>query len=334
MKNIKKNSILLLIITLLILFLVLKDDFNDIINVLLNVDIKYIIFSIIAMFVYLIFRSLSKFSIVREYSKSLKFITIFKQTLITQFLNGITPFSTGGQPMEIYMLKKSNLSLAKSTNVVLLTSLVYQIALVLYGVFAIVMNYKYSFFDSIPFVRKLVVLGFSINTIVCIAICVICFSNKTSTFIANICIKIGKKLKIIKDDSDFVERMNNKIYDFQQSGKLFITNKKLFIKMFIYEVIALTIFYSIPLFLIKGLKIESSIGLLTVLTSSAYVLLIGSFVPIPGGSGGIEFGFIKFFGTFISNSNLSALLLIWRFVTYYLGIVIGGIAFSFYKGDE
>ena len=27
----------------------------------------------------------------------------FKHNIIVQFFNGVTPFSTGGQPMEIYM---------------------------------------------------------------------------------------------------------------------------------------------------------------------------------------------------------------------------------------
>ena len=62
-------------------------------------------------------------------------------------------------------------------------------------------------------------------------------------------------------------------------------------------------------------------------------MLIGSFVPIPGGTGGLEYGFIKFYGFFIFGSTLSAVMIIWRFITYYFGLIVGGIAFNFKRGD-
>ena len=46
-KSIKKNTIILLITTLIILFLVLKDDFNNIVNTLSKVDYKFILLAIL-----------------------------------------------------------------------------------------------------------------------------------------------------------------------------------------------------------------------------------------------------------------------------------------------
>ena len=63
-------------------------------------------------------------------------------------------------------------------------------------------------------------------------------------------------------------------------------------------------------------------------------MLIGSFVPIPGGSGGLEYGFVAFYGTFISGSLLSAVMLVWRFITYYFGMIIGALAFYIKKVKE
>jgi uncharacterized protein (TIRG00374 family) len=58
---------------------------------------------------------------------------------------------------------------------------------------------------------------------------------------------------------------------------------------------------------------------------------MGSFVPIPGASGGIEYGFTQFFGNFIGLNMIGAVLIIWRTITYYLGIIIGAILFNFEK---
>ncbi|MGN1000590.1 MAG: YbhN family protein [Bacilli bacterium] len=334
MKNIKKQSFILLIITSIIMIFILKDNFREIINIIFGMDIRWLLVAIGFIVLYWVFRALGMFYIVKKHSDKIKFKTIFDQTLITQFFNGVTPFSTGGQPMEIYMLKKCNISLAKSTNIVIQNFIVYQVTLVLYGIFAVIMNYKYNFFESAIFLRRLVLIGFLINTIVCIVTLFVCFSKRLSNFIVNISIKIGTKLRIVKDVDNTLIKWNRRLLEFQESAKLFINNKSLFLKGFIINLLALTCYYVIPFFLILGMGITNTMTPLSAIISSAYVLIIGSFVPIPGGTGGIEYGFLKFFGNFISGSALSAVLLIWRFITYYLGIIIGGVVFSFYKGDE
>ena len=236
--------------------------------------------------------------------------------------------------MQIYMLKKSNISLAKSTNIVMQDFMMYQVALVLYGVFAVVVNYKFGFFESVPLLRKLVFLGFLINTLVCLMVVILCFSKKTSKKIFNLCFKFLSKIKFIKNPDDVRKKWSNRLLEFQESADLFMRNKSLFLKGTILNILALTCYYIIPFFIILGMRDTTNMSALNVIVSSAYTLVIGSFVPIPGGTGGIEYGFLKFFGNVNTGSTLSAMLLTWRFITYYLGMIIGGVMFSFYRGDE
>ena len=333
MKNIKRHSIVLMFITIIILYVVLKDDFSSIIEIVVNMDIVFLLISICIIVLNWFFKALCMYYIAREYSKTIRFITVFKQAIITQFFNGVTPFSTGGQPMEIYMLNKCNISVPKATNIVLQNSLVYQIALVLYGVIAILLNLKFQLFNSIKFLKYLVVFGFFVNTLVCVLIFVVSFSKRISNNLLSIVTKIGLKFKIIKNKEEFSEKYNNKISEFHQSARIYKNSKKLFCVGIFLNFISLTLLYSVPFFLALGMG-NTNLSLLNAISSSAYTLLVGSFVPIPGGSGGIEYSFTQFFGVFTSNYNLSALLLIWRFVTYYFGMILGGLIFSFNKGRD
>lgn len=334
MKNLKKHSFILLLVTLLVLYLVLKDNFSQIMGLLLSMKLGYLLLAVIFIFLYWVFKSIAMDIVARHYSKSIKGFNIFKQIVITQFFNGITPFSTGGQPMQIYMLKKSNISLAKSTNIVMQDFMMYQVALVLYGIFAVIANYRFGFFESVPLLRRLVFLGFLINTLVCLMVVILCFSKKTSKKIFDLCFKILSKIKFIKNPNEVREKWNNRLLEFQESADLFMRNKSLFLKGTILNILALTSYYIIPFFIILGMRDTTNMSVLNVIVSSAYTLVIGSFVPIPGGTGGIEYGFLKFFGNVNNGSTLSAMLLMWRFITYYLGMIIGGVMFSFYRGDE
>ena len=107
-------------------------------------------------------------------------------------------------------------------------------------------------------------------------------------------------------------------------------SKILFINIILINLIALVCLYLVPFALIMGLG--ESINPLVCIVTSAYVMLIGSFVPIPGGSGGLEFGFVRFYGFFIGGAKLSSIMIAWRLITYYLGLIVGAIFVS--KGEE
>ena len=259
MKNIKKHSIILMFVTILILVLVLKDNFDDIISEIFRMNIWWLLFAAVIIFLYWSFKGLSTFLIARKYSKKIKLSTLVKQTIITQFFNGITPFSTGGQPMQVYMLTKNNISLANSTNIILQDFIVYQIALVLFGLFAITINANYNFFSNSTYLKKFVILGFIVNSVICIGVIVLCFSKKVSRFLLKKGINIGCKLKIIKDKEKILEKGKEKIKEFQDSAKIYMKSKKLFITGIVVNILALFLLYSIPLiFIILDLRSGSS----------------------------------------------------------------------------
>ena len=94
--------------------------------------------------------------------------------------------------------------------------------------------------------------------------------------------------------------------------------------------ISLILLYSIPYTIILGMGLKD-INYIYILIATTYVMIIGSFVPIPGGTGGIEYGFMYFCGLIISGSVLTAVMLMWRFITYYLAMIIGAIFLMMYR---
>ena len=328
-KSIKKNTIVLLLITIIVLYFVLKDDFNGIVLAFKNINILFIIIGLIFYFLSVIIKGYVNYLIINDKEKiSLK--ESIKHNLITQFFNGITPFSTGGQPMEIYMITEHNISLAKATNYTIKSFIFYQIALVICGFLAVLYNLIFKIFPKVTILKHLVLLGFLINIFVAICLLLISYSKTTTTFLSNLIIKISKKFKIkIKE-----EEIRNKFSDYYKSSQELKKNRKLTFIGILLNIISLLLLYSIPLFILFSMGDYSSLDIPKTITSSAYVYLIGGFVPIPGASGGIEYGFNRFFGNFIKSATLSAVLLIWRFITYYLGMIVGALLFSLEKKES
>lgn len=324
----KLNVLVLIIVTVLVLYFSLKDNFNEIMNQILTMNVWYLLVAILLLVIFWIFRTYPMYTFCKKINKDFKYLSAIQLTLRTQFFNAITPFATGGQPYQIYYLKQAGIDYAESTSVVLENFIVYQIALVILGIVALITNNVFHIFKSVPLLQKLVAVGFFMNTFMIVIMFVLAFSKKVSKFLINIGITVLTKLHIVKDKEKKLNEWDKNISHFNESAKILLKDKSTFIFNIVCNFIALCCLYLIPVFILYSMGIFDAFNPGVGIVTSAYIMIIGSFVPIPGGSGGLEYGFLQFYGNFVSGSVLSAVMLIWRFITYYLGMIIGAIALN------
>lgn len=321
------NVVLIVVITSLVLYFSLKDNFTDIINQILNINIFWLIIAFLFVIGYWFLRSCAVHTFIRMVDKKMKFKSSILLMLRTQFVNAITPFATGGQPYQIYYLKKCGINLTNSTVIIVENFIVYQIALVLLGLIALISNIIFDIFGNNPLLSKLIAIGFAMNTLVIILLFIVSFCRKINKKIINLGIIILTKLKIVKDKNKQIDKWNETINQFHASATVLLKHKSKFFLTIFYNFLALIGLYIVPLIVLFSMGDYNSMNAFEVVITSAYVMLIGSFVPIPGGSGGLEYGFMSFYSNFLSGSVLPAVMLVWRFITYYFGMIVGAISF-------
>ena len=284
------------------------------------------------MLLYWFLKSLVLYYCTKKFDSKYTLRKSIKLLLDTQFFNAVTPFSTGGQPYQIYRLKKQGISLEQGTNIVIQDFIVYQIALLTLGTIAVITNNVLGFFPDDDLLKKLVLIGYLINLSVIIILFVVAFNKKSNKVLLNIAIKVGAKLKLIKDKEKFLKKSHEIISDFHSNAIILMKSKWHFIKIILLNFVALSCLYLIPFALIIGLG--EDINPFIAIVTSAYVMLIGSFVPIPGGSGGLELGFVRFYGFFIGGAKLSSIMIVWRLITYYFGLFIGAISVGIGEDEQ
>ena len=180
MKNKKSvlNIIILVIITGLVLYFSLKDDFDNIIHEIITLNPFWFLVAIFFVVCYWLFKAIEVHHVICDFKPDYKFKQTLKLMLSTQFFNAITPFASGGQPFQIYMLNKSGVKLTDSTNIIIQNFIVYQIPLVFLGLVAIISNHFGHFYKEVHLLKYLVTLGFIINTAVIIGLFTIAFAKK------------------------------------------------------------------------------------------------------------------------------------------------------------
>lgn len=332
MKLKKKNAIIIFVIYLLILVYILKDDYKSIIQNLLLANKTLIFAAVLLVILYWMVKALSLFIVVKKNGGEIKYQKILELVIINQFFCGITPFAVGGEPMQIYLLNKRGIEVFTATNMIIQEFIMYQTALILVGIFSIFANFYFKLFEFTPLITKMIIVGFTINILVAGFLILISFSKKFSRMIVKLLINLGHRFKLIKDKEKKIKEWEVKLKDYNRSADTLMSNKKLFLTCVSINIVDILMLYTVPLVVFTSLNFN--VGLLEAITFSTLIAIIGNFVPIPGGSGGVEFGFLTFFGLIAPDVILKSALIVWRFITYYFGMIVGGIFFTLYEGDE
>ncbi len=330
MKNKKINLLILFIAMVLVLYFSLKDDFVGIIKELKNV--KPIIFftAILVFLLSLLFKAASLKTFIKKHKKNYSLKKAYQMTLIGQFMNGITPFQTGGQPFQIYLLKKDGIRISDATSAMIKDHLAYQTALILVGLIAITLNSILKISVKNHYLYWLIFLGFIVNFVVLIMLLVICLAKKQGIKIATKIVHFVFKFNIVKKIGTSEEAVNKSLENFYKIGIDLKNNKKTILKAIIFNVLNLTFLYLIPFVIFSAIRCNE-VSALESFVSTAFVMLIANLIPIPGATGGIEYGFLQFFKGYATSSVVVGAMLLWRFVTYFLAMMIGFVTLSLRK---
>ena len=331
----RKNFLYTMIISFVLLVFFLHKDFINIFGALLHASMPWLILGIICMLIFWFLEAQIYYSILRKYTTDISLGQMFKLTLATQFFNGITPFSTGGQPFQIYILNnESKLGLGEITSASVQNFIIYQLALVIYCLVALVIHIFHPILLFGKYSTAIIFVGFVLNFLVIGFLFFISINQRFLNFVSSAGLNFMVKIRLIKNREKSLNKLLSFTKSFSDNMKLLKNDPALLLQGLVLNALRLTIFYMIAYFVCRALGLDD-ISMIEAILASAYTMLITSIVPLPGASAGAEFGFLVFFSSFIAGPVATAIMLVWRFITYYIGLILGFLVFFFgYKSDS
>ena len=320
------NIILIVVFTLIVLYFSLKDNYDDIIDLLLNSDIRWLFISYLFVLSYTFLKSIVTNDIINKFKK-FDIKKTFDLQLMTFFFNAITPFSTGGQPFQVYVLKKNKLSLSDGTNVIIQETIIHQISLIMVGLLVNIMNQIFNIYKFEGIMLTFLILGFGLNILIIFLLFLISHSNKIDKLLTKYIVKLLTSFRIIKN-KEILNKLHNTIDNFNYNSKILLKDKKRFIKLILANCLALLCLYVVPITIAFSFNEYISFNGMIAIVLVSFISIISSYVPLPGGIGGQEYLFILMFGAYVNQPLLSSLMIMWRFVTYYLPMIVGALIFN------
>ncbi|MDR0898921.1 MAG: flippase-like domain-containing protein [Lactobacillaceae bacterium] len=253
--------------------------------------------------------------------------------LLEQFGNGVTPMAIGGQPMQMLGLSQAGVPIGEATSVSLMKFIIYQGMIVVTFLISLVFGFRYVA-DHLKAMTVLVVFGVVIHLVVLFLLIFVMFSPRVTKTMASLVVKPIEWFTDKNKARGIHESLNEKIEDFHAVSKLLFSQKKVLFKTSLLTLLQLIFFYVVPYFILLAFKIPN-VNLLFVVALNVILTLAVSIFPIPGGSGGAEIGFKMLFASFITyQPQLILAMLLWRILTYYLGLFAGIVAYNFIPNNE
>ncbi len=247
----------------------------------------------------------------------------FSVGMIGLLYSALTPFSTGGQPMQIYSMHKMGMDTGKAGSIIAVKTLTYQIVMVLYSLIAVAS--KLHFFQtSVSNFSFVTIIGLLSNSVFIAFVFLFMISETTTDRIVTAVIQFLHKAKLCRHPKERYEKVHGQLEMFHDASKLMGNSAKLYLTAMGFSVIQITINSLVPYCIYRSFGLHTA-PVTTMVAAQVFVAMVSAFVPLPGSSGGAEGSFYLFFGMFFQSAILPAILL-WRFLTYYSNILFGGIA--------
>lgn len=316
----------LIIIALSVVFLLayvfLVDGAENILSLLWSVSKGWLLIALLAMVVYWLLEAIALHLITKRYYKKQKFSQTLHTSMIGQLFNCVTPFSSGGQPMQAVDMTQYGVPAGIASCSLLIKFIVYQFSLTILGAIVLIMKFSYFTHNISNFVY-LVIIGFLVNFFVLAFLICIGFFKPFATKIVSAVITLLVKLHLIKNEEMRREQAAREIEAFHNGFEQIKHNKSQFIITFLISAVQIIVFSAIPYFIYLGFGLSGE-SVVTIICAQIFVSMITAFVPLPGAAGGAEVSFYMFFSLFFG-SSVNAAVLLWRLFTFYLPILVGSL---------
>lgn len=277
------------------------------------------------LLLYFTFDGLRLYYVLKTLNNDIDFRHIVKLVFINLFVSNITPFATGGGFVQIYFLNKKGISLGNATAATTIRTVLATMFFFITTPLIILTEEKFTQI----FPKQTVLFYISLFSVLYfIFFYIVIFKNRLLKKIVYNFLRFIRHKELISKNKfrEVCQNLFEEIDVFSDNLNYFLRGNK---KDIVFTIIATLLFllaeFSFSVILIQGLGYEVSV--ISIIFMQVVVVFSMYFAPTPGATGVAEGSYSLLFSRFVSSSEIVPLIFAWRFLTKYIGMIIGMILF-------
>lgn len=261
----------------------------------------------------------------------------YKISALGKYYDIITPFSTGGQPFQIFYSNKYGIKGGQSVSIVMSKYMFQQIAYFILTTVVLFSNLAVSTTAVGAGETVFTVMcwiGYIITAVLILGVCLIMLNRKVGVGIVVFFLKLFCKL-FKKDYNKLFRKVMRTVTSWQHTMRRYRKSPFIWIFNILASLAFFLIQYSIPFFIYCAFEGFHPEVWYRILTITIMVDLSASFNPLPGGTGVSELSFDALFRSLFEGSTLWAML-IWRILTLYIYLLqgVGMLVYDYTIGNR
>lgn len=285
-----------------------------------QMDPIYLLFSFIFWMIHILLDSLRVSILCQGVTGKWGSIRTSAEVILTgAFLAAVTPFQTGGLPVQLYLLKREGISYGKGTLIILLRAIFYSIMMLILLPFLFPILTKQYDATSIKILSQYSLIVYPIIVIIITFALIKPNIIKRSLYKFSLLLgkRKGKAIGLIDRVFKEIEEMKDGFWRFVRQ-KIWHSVASFFLTFITY----IPYFFIAPL-LLKGMGID--VSFIRIAFLQLVVILFTFFSPTPGATGVSEGVFAIMFLGIAGKGLLGVFTILWRFFTFHLTALVGGI---------
>ena len=223
--------------------------------------------------------------------------------------------------MQIYLMSQRSIPAGVATSALTARYFFNQLTLVVMTLLLWLSNRVYVA-EHLGNVIPLIILGCVVNSFCVPSILLVTFHRSWVEKIVQWGIRFLTKIHICKKPEQWQASAETTIEHFHGSLMDLVHHPMHLLAQLVISVVEMSCLMVVPLLVYRAMGLTGT-PWYHVLTVSFLLFVSASYTPLPGASGAQEGGFLVYFGSVFTGGTVSVALLVWRFITYYLCLLVG-----------
>jgi conserved hypothetical protein len=317
------NSLSLIIIfSITVYFIFRGQDISGLLQNIKSTDSKFWLLAALCVLFFIGCESIIIFYMMITIRQKVNLLHCLLYSFVGFFFSCITPSATGGQPAQIYFMKKDKIPIPVATLVLMIVTVTYKMVLVILGA-AVFMIRPVKIMSLLHPVLGICYLGFVLNVICVGFMLLIIFHPTMAQNQLTAIVKLFGKIRIIKRTDYYLHKVEGSMMQYKNVALYFRTHE-----IVISNVLIITLFQRLLLFYVTYLTYRSfglnSIDFITIVVLQGMISVAVDMLPLPGGMGISEKMFLMIFTPVFGSMALPAMV-ISRGLSYYTELIISAL---------
>ncbi len=298
------------------------EDLGAMVEAIRSSQIKWLIPGVCLVVFFIWGESIIIWYMMRSFGIRLKKRICFLFSSVGFFFSCITPSASGGQPMQIYYMKKEKIPIPVSTVILMVVTITYKLVLVVIGLGILIFGrgFLHRYLEGI---LPVYYLGLTLNVFCVAFMTILVFHPVMAEDMLLKGMDFLERMRLMKKKEARRQKLKDSMEVYRETAAYLKEHKKVLFHVIVLTFLQRIALFSVTWFVYLAFRMHGA-SLLDVILLQAVISVSVDMLPLPGGMGISETLFLNIFSTVFPGVLLPAMVLS-RGLGYYSQLLISAL---------